>query len=86
LSLHDLNGNYPRISLISPTPSAIDLKQCLGRVWREGAKTKSIQRIVFVANTVEEEVCDKLRTKLENLDLINDGDLSPTPIFEESLN
>lgn len=83
LSLHDLNGNYPRISLISPSFSVIDLKQCLGRIWRVGAKTKSIQRIIFVANTVEEEICEKLKTKLNNLDLLNDGDLSPFPIFEE---
>jgi superfamily II DNA or RNA helicase len=83
VSLHDLNGNYPRIALISPHPSAVILKQCLGRVWRQGGKTKSLQKIVFVANTVEEEVCDKLKMKLNNLDLINDGDLqSSSEIFE----
>jgi superfamily II DNA or RNA helicase len=73
----------PRIALISPHPSAVILKQCLGRVWRQGGKTKSLQKIVFVANTVEEEVCDKLKMKLNNLDLINDGDLqSSSEIFE----
>lgn len=76
LSLHDLNGNYPRISLISPTPSAVDLRQALGRVWRDGGKTKSLQKIVFVANTVEEEVCEKVKAKLSALDTINDGDVS----------
>ena len=76
LSLHDLNGNYPRISLISPTPSAVDLRQALGRVWRDGGKTKSLQKIVFAANTVEEEVCEKVKLKLTNLDTINDGDVS----------
>lgn len=75
LSLHDLNGNYPRISLISPTPSAVDLRQALGRVWRDGGKTKSLQKIVFAANTVEEEVCEKVKLKLNNLDTINDGDV-----------
>jgi superfamily II DNA or RNA helicase len=73
LSLHDLNGNYPRISLISPTPSAVDLRQALGRVWR---KTKSLQKIIFAANTVEEEVCEKVKLKLSSLDTINDGDVS----------
>jgi superfamily II DNA or RNA helicase len=75
LSLHDLNGNYPRIALLSPTPSAVDLRQALGRVWREGGKTKALQKIIFVANTVEEEVCDKVKLKLQSLDTINDGDL-----------
>jgi len=76
LSLHDLNGNYPRLALISPTPSAVDLRQALGRVWREGGKTKALQKIVFAANTVEEEVCEKVKAKLNNLDTINDGDVS----------
>lgn len=76
LSLHDLNGNYPRISIISPSPSAVDLRQALGRVWRDGGKTKSLQKIVFVANTVEEEVCEKVKLKLQSLDTINDGDVS----------
>jgi superfamily II DNA or RNA helicase len=76
LSLHDLNGNYPRIALLSPTPSAVDLRQALGRVWREGGKTKALQKIVFVANTVEEEVCEKVKLKLQALDTINDGDVA----------
>ena len=76
ISLHDLNGKYPRMALISPSYSAIILKQCLGRVHRDGSKTKALQRIVFVANTVEEEVCEKVKNKLHNLDLINDGVLS----------
>jgi superfamily II DNA or RNA helicase len=76
LSLHDLNGNYPRLSLISPTPSAVDLRQALGRVWRDGGKTKSLQKIIFAANTVEEEVCEKVKLKLSALDTINDGDVS----------
>lgn len=83
VSLHDLHGNYPRMAIISPHPSAVILKQCLGRVWRDGGKTKSLQKIVFVANTVEEEVCERLKMKLQNLDLINDGDLqSSVEIFE----
>jgi superfamily II DNA or RNA helicase len=84
LSLHDLNGNYPRMALISPTPSAVDLVQSLGRVWREGGKTKSLQKIIFAANTVEEEVCEKIKLKLANLSTINDGDLAPSTFFDET--
>jgi superfamily II DNA or RNA helicase len=75
LSLHDLNGKYPRLSIISPNDSAVIMRQCLGRIWRDDAKTKSIQKIIFVANTVEEDVCDNVKIKLNNLDLLNDGDL-----------
>ena len=77
VSLHDLNGNYPRTALISPNDSAPLLRQAFGRIHRAGAKTKSQQRVVFVANTVEEEVCNNVKMKLHNLDLINDGDLAP---------
>lgn len=76
LSLHDLNGNHPRLSLISPSYSANDLKQGLGRVHRAGAKTKSMQRIIFAAGTIEEEICKSIRQKLENMDTLNDGDLA----------
>ncbi len=76
LSLHDLNGKYPRLSLISPSYSAVCMRQSLGRVWRENAKSKSIQKIVFVAGTVEEMVCKNVEAKLNNLDLLNDGDIS----------
>ncbi len=75
LSLHDLQGNFPRMSIISPTYSPVYMRQALGRIWRDDAKTKCIQRIVCVANTVEEDVCRNVQQKLDNLDLLNDGDL-----------
>lgn len=76
LNLHDIHGGRPRVSLISPTPSAFDLRQVLGRVWRAGGKTPSLQRILFARDTVEEDVCFSIATKLDQLDLIMDGDLS----------
>ena len=75
LNLHDLNGKFPRMSIISPTFNPVLMRQTLGRIWRDDAKTKSIQRIVCVANTVEEIVCDNVQQKLDNLDTLNDGDL-----------
>jgi superfamily II DNA or RNA helicase len=80
LSLHDLKGGHPRLALISPNYSAVLMRQATGRVWRDDAKTKSIQKIVFVAKTVEEQVCKNLQEKLKNLDFLNDGDLSITNI------
>ena len=76
LSLHDVTGKYPRLSLISPSYSAVNMRQATGRVWRDSAKSKSIQKIVFVSGTVEEKVCNSVNQKLANLDLLNDGDMN----------
>ena len=75
LSLHDVTGKYPRLSIISPSYSAVQMRQATGRVWRDSAKSKSVQKIVFVAKTVEERVCESVNKKLENMDMLNDGDL-----------
>ena len=77
ISLHDTEGSFPRVALISPTFSAIDLKQALGRVHRADGKSKSVQKIVFAAGTIEEAVCRAVRKKLNNIDLINDDELNP---------
>ena len=77
VSLHDTHGNHPRVSLISPNDSAPVLRQAFGRIHRTGAKSKSLQKVIFAANTVEETVCCNVKIKLRNLDLMNDGDLSP---------
>jgi hypothetical protein len=76
LSLHDLHGGHPRMSLISPSYSPVNMRQAIGRIWRDDAKTKAIQKLVCVAGTVEENVYNNVIKKLNNLDLLNDGDLS----------
>jgi superfamily II DNA or RNA helicase len=75
ISLHDLDGKHPRISLISPTQSATNLVQVLGRIHRSGGKSKSLQRIIFAANTPEADISKMLYRKLANLSLLNDGDM-----------
>lgn len=75
LNLNDIHGKYPRLALISPSYSAVLMRQATGRVWRDSSRTKSIQKIVFVAGTIEEQVCENVKLKLDNLDLLNDGDL-----------
>ena len=76
ISLHDLEGDHPRLAIISPTNSAQDLKQAFGRVHRAGAKTKSLQRVVFAADTIEEKVMENVNAKLRNIEAFNDGDLA----------
>jgi SNF2 family DNA or RNA helicase len=87
ISLHDINGGHPRVSLISPPWNSLDLVQALGRIHRAGGKTKSLQRIIYTANTVEERIADKLKIKLNNINSINNGDLDLTNIdFENKYN
>ena len=85
ISLHDLNGKYPRVALISPPLSAISLVQAMGRIHRAGAKSKAINTLLFVSGTEEEQTCERLKTKLNNLSLINDGDLSNLQEFKEKI-
>lgn len=80
VSLHDIHGNHPRAALLSPTWNSIDLVQALGRVHRAGGKTKSLQRIIYAANTVEEHISRKIKSKLKNISSINNGDLDLTNI------
>jgi hypothetical protein len=75
ISLHDLNGKHARASIISPNFSAFELVQALGRVWRQGGKTKSYQKIVFAAQTIEEQACHRVQFRINNLSTLNDADL-----------
>src|SRR5690606_8998393 len=58
ISLHDEKGGAPRLALISPTWNEKSLHQVLGRVDRAGAKTDTVQRILYAAGSVEEQVRD----------------------------
>lgn len=75
ISLHDTDGDYPRVSIISPSFSSIDLVQALGRIYRAGTKSPAMQRIVFIAKTCEEDICDKIQDKIQFTNTINDNDL-----------
>ena len=74
ISLHDTNGNYPRISLISPSWSAQDIIQVLGRIHRAMAKSDAEQHILFCAQTFEEKIGMILQQKINNIQMINQND------------
>jgi len=76
VSLHDLNGNFARGAILSPSYSAINLLQALGRIHRAEGKTKCIQKVMFAAGTIEEEACKRVQSKLNALECLNDGDLT----------
>lgn len=76
ISLHDVTGAHPRLSLLCPTWRATTLRQALGRVHRAGGKSKTIQKLVYAAGTIEERVAERVRAKLSQIDAINDADLA----------
>ena len=75
VSLHDLNGKFPRASILIPGFSAINLLQALGRIARQGGLTKCFQKIIFSSNTIEERACERVQARIDNLSALNDGDL-----------
>ena len=75
ISLHDKNGTYPRQSIISPSWSAIDMIQALGRVHRAKGVTPVKQSIIFCKGTIEEGICETIKEKIENIGSLNDGNL-----------
>jgi superfamily II DNA or RNA helicase len=81
VNLHDLNGNFPRASIISPTWSAFNMRQATGRIWRAGGLTDSYQRIVYASGCIEEQICQRVQFRLNCLDTLNDGDLMETNNF-----
>jgi hypothetical protein len=81
ISLHDKYGR-PRVSLIVPSFSSIDLLQSLGRIHRAGSKSPALQRIIYCSNTCEEVISRRLNSKIEFLSKINDDDLSRTGIIK----
>jgi SNF2 family DNA or RNA helicase len=83
ISLHDLHGGHPRMSIINSGWNGIELKQALGRIHRAGAKTPALQRLVFCANTYEDNICKAIEQKLKNIDSINDGEYDDGDIAKE---
>jgi superfamily II DNA or RNA helicase len=75
ISLHDVYGHRPRVSIISPTWKANSIVQALGRVWRANGKSKCLQYIAYASECIEEEICVKVQAKISNLNCLNDGDL-----------
>lgn len=76
IDLHDVHGGHPRATLLSPHYSAVKVIQALGRTPRDGAKSKSLAFMCFAAGTVEERAAELCQKKIDQISLLNDGDLS----------
>ena len=74
LSLHDELHERPRVSLISPSYSASDVIQALGRIRRVGGTTAT-QKIVLAAGSVEERVAEAVQRKIDCIGTLSDRDL-----------
>jgi superfamily II DNA or RNA helicase len=75
INLHDTKGTNPRVSIISPSYSSIELLQSLGRIYRSDVKSVCLQKIIFCSDTLEEKICEKLTKKSKFINKISDNDL-----------
>lgn len=73
VSLHDMHGEHPRTSLISPDWSPHNTIQAMGRIHRADGQTPSQQHVLWASDTIEEHVRDIVIQKCKNISLINDG-------------
>jgi len=76
INLHDTDGNFPRVSLISPSYNSTEFIQVLGRTVRTGGKSVAIRKIIFAADTIEEQTYKAVKRKINAIDTITDGELS----------
>jgi superfamily II DNA or RNA helicase len=76
VSLHDLNGDRPRLSLINPSEMGTAVAQVLGRVHRVGAKSPATQKFIFAADSVEEQVAANMDRKIQNIGALTNNDMS----------
>lgn len=76
INLHDETGKHPRVSVISPSYSGIELIQTIGRTHRAGLKSPCLQKIIFCAKTPEEKLANIIINKKLILDQLTDDDLN----------
>lgn len=88
ISLHDLDGSYPRTMLLSPDHNVTDLFQATGRVNRVGGKSESRIRIVYAnlpscERSILNAIARKMETIKETLDTRVRGVLKLPNDFED---
>ena len=76
LSMQDLTGFSPRVGLVMPNHSATSMQQVFGRLPRDGGKSTAVYRVLLAEGTIEVNIHRALQTKLNNIEMLNDGDLS----------
>ena len=86
VSLHDLNGDYPRVSLVCPTYNATHFKQAMGRIYR--ANSKSVAHVigVYCNHKIEVEQAKNYTSKINNIDTVNASKYNSFSNIEETKN
>jgi hypothetical protein len=51
--------------------------QALGRIHRAGSLSPAVQKLIYATGTVEEDVAKRVEASLNNLSLLQDGDITP---------
>lgn len=73
VSLHDLNGDYPRVAYVLPSDSAVAMSQAPGRIDRLGMLTPAHVWIPYVAGTLSEAIVKSTGRKVAQMAQLNDG-------------
>jgi len=85
VSLHDTEGNFHRMALISPTYNAKDFHQTLGRIDRLGGMSESVQRVLVAQGTLETTIVKRMMQKIENIRLLHaKNDVLNTTVMTET--
>ena len=71
ISLHDLNGDYPRGAIIIPGFFAEQVMQASARHARQGSKTKAQTRFLFGRGTIEEDAYRNFLSKQARIQAFN---------------
>lgn len=82
IDLHNvIPGGKPRRSYMMPTYSARLVLQGLGRIDREDKLSETFQTLVYSNVGIEKQVYENVTTKIDNIMLLNDGDVDPKVQF-----
>jgi superfamily II DNA or RNA helicase len=77
LSLPDLDGQHPRVGLVFPSDSVLDMEQIFGRLPRTDSKSTSYYRVLLANGTVEVKTYSAFKRHSNNIRAMNNGDLRP---------
>jgi len=75
ISLHDIHGGHPRVSLICMSFSVVELLQVLGRIHRAKSKSHALQKIILTNTDIERNICDNINKKIKFLKKTDSNDI-----------
>ena len=76
LSLHDLQGDVPRVGLVFPDDSVVTMEQLFGRLARAGGKSAAVYRVIFASKSVEVAMRRNLELKYGNSQALKNSENS----------